>query len=192
MRALQMYPRKIAKLFLVNAFLLLAFSQALPANPQVFSSSGSIGSFPHQLPSVPEGKKVVLVGGVFDLIHYGHLNFLKQAKQQGDYLIVAIEPDEFIKQRKKRKPIHTQQQRAELLAHMDMVDQVILLPVMHGYKDYLALVQAVRPRVIAVTEGDPYKRDKESQARQIGAKVVSVVSRDATISTTQILRRMCK
>ena len=42
-------------------------------------------------------KKTVLVGGCFDVFHFGHLQFLNSAKEQGDYLIVILEPDEVIK-----------------------------------------------------------------------------------------------
>ncbi|HKC04500.1 MAG TPA: adenylyltransferase/cytidyltransferase family protein, partial [Patescibacteria group bacterium] len=38
-------------------------------------------------------KRIVLAGGVFDILHYGHIHFLKQAKKLGDYLIVAMESD---------------------------------------------------------------------------------------------------
>ncbi len=58
--------------------------------------------------------KIVLVGGCFDVLHYGHLEFLHEAKKQGKYLIVALEPDETIIKYKKRKPIHNQLQRAKI------------------------------------------------------------------------------
>ena len=61
--------------------------------------------------------KVVLVGGCFDLLHYGHIAFLKEAKKHGDYLIVLLESDENVRRLKgEGRPFHTQKQRKEMLA----------------------------------------------------------------------------
>nr|WP_236682642.1 adenylyltransferase/cytidyltransferase family protein [Rickettsia felis] len=49
----------------------------------------------------PINSEIVLVGGCFDLLHYGHIEFLRKAKKQGKYLIVALEPDETIIKYKK-------------------------------------------------------------------------------------------
>ena len=148
--------------------------------------------YSEQIPTIPPGKKAVLVGGVFDVIHYGHLCFLKAAKSHGDYLIIAIEPDAFVEEHKHRVPVHTQEKRAEILSHIDIVDAVIMLPTMEGYKDYLGFVEKVRPSVIAITEGDPYRIEKEKQATMVGAKVIAVVNRRSEFSTSEILKHMCR
>ena len=49
------------------------------------------------------GKKVVLVGGCFDLLHFGHIKFWEKAKEYGNFLVVALESDKFIKQKKNKK-----------------------------------------------------------------------------------------
>jgi cytidyltransferase-like protein len=133
------------------------------------------------------GKKIVLVGGCFDLIHYGHLTFLKNAKDQGDVLVVALESDEFIVKSKKRSPIHTQMQRAELLLSHHVVDHILLLPYLKNHVQYRELVETVRPQIIAVTEGDPHLQNKKEFASRINAEVVAVSSLIPRLSTTRIL-----
>lgn len=132
-------------------------------------------------------KKSVLVGGCFDLLHIGHVSFLKKAKDHGDFLIVALESDSFIKTYKNRDPIHNQAQRAEILSEMKAVDYVITLPRMNGNTSYFSLVKQVAPAIIAVTEGDPYLEIKQQQAQLVGGQVKVVCPPLSTFSTTNIL-----
>jgi hypothetical protein len=67
-----------------------------------------------------------------------------------------------------------------------------MLPTMEGYKDYLGFVEKVRPSVIAITERDPYRIEKEKQATMVGAKVIAVVNRRSEFSTSEILKHMCR
>ena len=133
-------------------------------------------------------KKIVLVGGCFDLFHFGHLEFLKAAKKQGNYLVVAIDPDEFIRDKKGREPVHTQKQRAQILKSLKFVDKVICLPYLKTYEDYLSLVTKIKPAVIAVTKNDPQLKNKQKQAKTIGAKVKVVTPLLKNFSSTQILK----
>lgn len=134
----------------------------------------------------PGHKEVVLVGGCFDILHYGHIEFLKNAKACGDYLIVALEPDESISNYKKRIPTHNQQERAEILASLHYVDHVILLPVLKGFADYNQLVANIKPQVIAITADDPQITNKQKQAKAVGAVVKIVTSRLFNFSSTKI------
>ncbi|MCX7996293.1 MAG: adenylyltransferase/cytidyltransferase family protein [Patescibacteria group bacterium] len=131
---------------------------------------------------------VVLVGGCFDLLHFGHFSFLKSARSQGEFLVVALEPDEFIRIRKKREPVHTQHQRAEILAGIEFVNAVILLPFYQSDSDYHGLVKQVRPKVVAVTAEDPNLKRKEMQARNVGARVVEVTPIINSFSTSSIIQ----
>ena len=72
-------------------------------------------------------RKVVMVGGSFDILHIGHLHFLQNAKKLGDILIVALNSDSHIRSYKKRgKPIIKDYQRAEMLKGFSCVDYVFL------------------------------------------------------------------
>lgn len=115
-----------------------------------------------------QGKKTVLVGGCFDLLHYGHFQFLKKAKKTGDYLIIALESDQFIKNKKRKLPIHNQRQRAKILAVLNIVDLVVLLPLLSSDKDYFNFVKQIKPSIIAVTKGDPQLINKQKQAKTVG------------------------
>ena len=135
-----------------------------------------------------ENKKTVLVGGCFDLIHFGHLKFLEKAKEQGDFLIVALESDEFIKKHKKKQPVHQQSERAEILSNLNMIDLILLLPLFKTNNDYFDLVKKVSPRIIAVTVGDQQLENKKKQAIEIGAEVKEVVTNLKNFSTRNIAK----
>lgn len=135
-------------------------------------------------------KKIVLVGGCFDLLHYGHFTFLKKAKEQGDYLIVAVESDEFIQKHKKRKPIHTQRERAEILSELKYIDKVILLPYISSDAGYETFVKKIHPDVIAVTEGDPQLTNKKRQAAIVGGRVEIVTPMLGDYSTREIIKAL--
>jgi FAD synthetase len=133
-------------------------------------------------------KKVVLVGGCFDLLHYGHIQFLTQAKNQGTYLLVALESDENVRHSKgETRPIHTQAQRRKMLEALSCVDEVLNLPLMTRDQDYINLVLTVHPQVIAVTQGDPITDKKRLQAQSIGADFV-VIPKIHTPSTSQLAK----
>ena len=69
--------------------------------------------------------KRVITYGTFDLLHYGHINLLKRAKEYGDYLIVALSTDEFNWDEKRKKCYFTYEQRKKLLEDVRYVDLVI-------------------------------------------------------------------
>ncbi len=133
-------------------------------------------------------RKIVLVGGCFDLLHFGHISFLKQAKALGDYLVIALESDENVRRMKgNARPIHSQTQRKEMLESLSFVDEVIALPPMHGDQDYYELVRKIKPAIIAVTEGDAAKIKKMDQANEVGATFVEI-PKIHTPSTSQLVK----
>lgn len=91
--------------------------------------------------------RVVLAGGVFDIIHPGHIHTLNSAKALGDVLVVVVATDKTAQKMKKRRPpLHNQEQRQALVASLSMVDLCIV-----GHEgDIFKTVDQVRPEIIAL------------------------------------------
>lgn len=119
-------------------------------------------------------EKKVLVGGCFDVLHIGHVRFLEAAKKMGEILIVALESDEFIAEKKHRQSLHTQIERAEILSALSCTDSILLLPYFKENSAYFELVKKIAPDYIAVTENDPQIENKKMQAHKVGGRVVIV------------------
>ena len=85
-----------------------------------------------------------MVFGTFDVLHPGHIHFLREAKRQGDYLIVSIAREKFVKKIKGRKPLHSERDRKKLLEALKLVDKVVL----GSKEDYLKHILRERPDVI--------------------------------------------
>lgn len=90
--------------------------------------------------------KVVLAGGVFDIIHPGHIHTLNAAKVLGDVLVVAIATDKTAEKMKKRLPLHNQDQRKMLVDALSVVD----LSVVGHEGDIFKTVDFIRPEIIAL------------------------------------------
>ena len=90
--------------------------------------------------------RIVLAGGVFDIIHPGHIHTLNAAKKLGDVLVVVVATDNTAVKMKKRKPIHTQEQRQEMVNSLIMVDLCLI-----GQEDNIfKTVNHVKPQIIAL------------------------------------------
>ena len=91
-------------------------------------------------------KKIVLAGGVFDIIHPGHIHTLNATKALGGILVVAIATDKTAKKMKKRSPLHNQELRRELVSCLSMVDKAIV-----GHEDDIfQTVKEVKPNIIVL------------------------------------------
>ena len=139
---------------------------------------------------IDRGKKIVLVGGCFDVFHFGHLQFLKRAKEAGDFLIIALESDDFIKKKKNRIPFHQQKERAEILASLSIIDLVILLPYFPSKTHYDRLVQKLKPDILAVSQGDPQFKNKKEQIEKIGGRIKIVSPIIKKFSSSRIIKRL--
>ncbi|MEW5996639.1 MAG: adenylyltransferase/cytidyltransferase family protein [Candidatus Micrarchaeota archaeon] len=109
-----------------------------------------------------ERLKVVLTGGVFDVIHIGHVLALSEAAKLGNVLLVVVARDEFIK-KKGRKPLHNQGYRAAMVGALKIVDLVIL-----GVRNMEKTLERVGPDIIA------YGYDQKPIFKPKGVKVVKL------------------
>ena len=88
----------------------------------------------------------MLAGGVFDIIHPGHIHTLNAAKALGDVLVVAVATDKTTKKMKKRPPLHSQELRCELVSSLSMVDKAVV-----GHEDDIfETVKEIKPDIIVL------------------------------------------
>lgn len=90
--------------------------------------------------------RVVLAGGVFDIIHPGHLHTLRAAKSLGNVLVVVVATDKTAQKMKSRIPLHNMELRRDLVSSLSMVDYAMV-----GHEgDIFKTVEVVRPDIIAL------------------------------------------
>jgi rfaE bifunctional protein nucleotidyltransferase chain/domain len=135
------------------------------------------------------GGRVVFTNGVFDLLHPGHLRYLRQARGLGDALIVGVNTDRSVRAIKgDARPVTPEHERAEILAALDCVDCVVLFEEQTPYE----LIRRLQPDVLVKgadwSEKDMIGRDIV-EAR--GGQVVRVPF-EAGYSTTNIIERIAK
>jgi rfaE bifunctional protein nucleotidyltransferase chain/domain len=101
-----------------------------------------------------KGKKIVFTNGCFDIIHIGHIRYLKEAKKNGDILIVGLNSDKSVNKIKPGRPVNPENQRAEVLSALEMVDYVTLFKEDTPYE----LIKFIKPDIL-VKGGDWKKED---------------------------------
>ena len=132
------------------------------------------------------GMKIALTSGTFDLIHVGHARYMERAKSYGDVLIVGVDSDAKVKQRKgPTRPIVPEQERVQILAFLRSVD---LITLKQPSEPKWNLIKLVQPDCLVVT-AETYD-DKELKALEKYCGQVVVLSPQATTSTSAQIRRM--
>ena len=112
----------------------------------------------------------VMATGTFDIIHLGHIYFLKEAKKLGDKLIVVVATDSTVR-KLKHEPVNPENVRLNLIKELKMVDEVYL-----GKEDDMySIVEEIRPDIIALGFDQIHNEEnikKELKKRKIKSKVV--------------------
>ncbi len=134
--------------------------------------------------------RIVVVTGVFDLLHIGHLRFLEAARHLGDALLVGVECDERVRRWKgPNRPIQTEDDRLALVRALRVVDDAFLITGERidpaYYADFLAPYHA---RYIAVTADDPFLEQKREAMRTVGVELRVVTPRIENYSTSHLVQ----
>src|SRR5579863_1458588 len=131
------------------------------------------------------GERVVLANGNFDLLHVGHVRYLRGAKELGGKVVVAINSDESVRALKgDGRPVMPAEERAEIVAALDDVDAVVIFDEL----DVRDLIREIRPDIQA--KGTDYTVDSVPE-RDVVAEYggrVAIVGDAKNHSTTEILR----
>ena len=131
-----------------------------------------------------QAKRVVFTNGCFDIIHIGHIRYLRQARTFGDLLVVGINSDRSVSIIKPDRPVNPQDQRAEVLASLEMVDYVTIFDEETPYE----LIKSLQPDVLV--KGGDWK--KEDIIGSDIAKETHSLPYIEGISTTGIIERIKK
>lgn len=112
------------------------------AHPKLFSRPELIAECERRR---SKGQRIVLTNGCFDVLHSGHVMLIEEARRQGDFLIVAINTDEKVRQFKgPSRPVNGEHERATVLAGLQAVDAVTIF----GEDTPIELIEAARPDVL--------------------------------------------
>ena len=133
------------------------------------------------------GRTIVFTNGCFDILHVGHARYLEQARALGDILVVGVNSDRSVREIKgESRPLVPEQERAELVAHLDSVDFVTIFD--ESRPD--ALIEVVQPSIHV--KGGDYREEDLPEAdvvRRHGGRVVILPLVEGR-STTNIIGRV--
>jgi D-beta-D-heptose 7-phosphate kinase/D-beta-D-heptose 1-phosphate adenosyltransferase len=134
-----------------------------------------------------QGKSVVFTNGVFDLLHPGHVRYLKEARQQGDALIVGVNSDRSVRAIKgPTRPITAEAERAEILAALAVVDAVVIFDEDTPH----AIIARLKPDILV--KGADWAADRivgRDIVEARGGRVVRIPIASG-YSTTEILQKI--
>lgn len=130
------------------------------------------------------GLRIVLTSGTFDLFHIGHAQYLEKAKSYGDILIVGVDSDEKVKERKgPHRPIVPEMERVQILSHCRHAD-VITLKGVNDPKNYL--IEIVSPDVLVVSESTNHPEGEVDEKAKYCKEIIVLEPQSETSTSAKI------
>ena len=136
-----------------------------------------------------ELKCLVLVTGVFDVLHFEHKKFLKKAKKLGDVLIIGVESDFRVKSIKgSQRPANSQDARVENLLKLFLTDNIFILPDNFSRsEDHLELIKTIMPKYLAVSAHTAHLNEKRKIMSMVDGELAIIHQQNPEISSTKII-----
>ena len=131
-----------------------------------------------------KGKKIVFTNGCFDILHVGHIRYLREAGALGDVLVIGLNSDKSVSVIKPGRPVNPQNQRAEILAALEMVDYITMFDEDTPYE----LIKLLKPDILV--KGGDWK--KEDIVGSDIAKETRSLPFVTGVSTTEIIKKIKK
>lgn len=134
-----------------------------------------------------QGKKIVFTNGCFDILHVGHVRYLREAKKKGDVLVLALNSDASVRAIKgEKRPIVPEEERADVMAALESVDYVTIFEELTP----LELIEALKPDILI--KGGDWAEEKivgRDAVRSWGGQV-AVIPEIKGASTTNIVEKI--
>jgi D-beta-D-heptose 7-phosphate kinase/D-beta-D-heptose 1-phosphate adenosyltransferase len=136
-----------------------------------------------------EGKKIAFTNGCFDILHVGHIRYLREAKKTADVLVLALNSDSSVRAIKgEKRPLMSEEERAEILAALEFIDFVTIFQELTP----LELINYLKPDVLI--KGGDWPEEKIVGGEEIkkwGGRVV-IIPEVTGKSTTNIVEKIKK
>ena len=134
----------------------------------------------------------VMCFGTFDIVHKGHIDYLRQAKQQGDMLIVVVAQDVTVRKFKKNLPFQTQEERMQAVKELNIADKVV-----RGYKDdYFQIIEEENPAVLCLgydqNNSITQQLWSELQKRKLNTQIIRLSAYKPQIYKSSLLKKKRK
>ena len=134
-----------------------------------------------------EGKKIAFTNGCFDILHVGHVRYLREAKKAGDILVLALNSDSSVRAIKgEERPLVSEEERAEILAALEFIDFVTIFPELTP----LELINYLKPDILI--KGGDWPEEKvvgREEVKKWGGSV-AIIPEEEGKSTTNIVEKI--